>query len=268
LKRIFIALIALIAGLGVARMVAAAQGQVQYPTPTTTTTGSRPATTSPPPPPPAPPDLANCQKQHPKMSIARASFDRFRRTTSVLAPITTLASGTAQVELLGGGRITQFTLPVDSARGRIRGTRGIDAAQARASTAILTLRYTGDADTRPQTLRVRAALHASKLSSSRPSIDETGTLTAAGAITKKARGVVRLTLEWVNSADGSIGVIERLAPIVNGRWGVRSELPPAIVSQINTRCSTLQSYVLFTGYQKLLMRGELRAFQVAPAPVQ
>jgi len=92
-------------------------------------------------------------------------------------------------------------------------------------------------------------------------------LTAAGAITKRAQGVVRLQLEWVNRADGSIGVVERLAPIKNGRWGVKYTLPPGTAAQIDNRCSTLQSYVLFTGYQKLLMRGEMRAFQVAPAPV-
>lgn len=262
MKRIFIALIA---GMGVAWLVtAAAQGQ--YPLPNQPpTSGPAPTTTTTPPPRPA--DLANCQKQTAKMSVARASFDRFKRTTSILAPITTLASGNAQVELLGGGRITQFTLPVDSAKGRIFGTRGIDAAQARASTAILTLSYPGDADTRAQTLRLRAALRAAKLSSSRPAIT-VGVLTAAGAISKRAKGVVRLQLEWVNRADGSIGTLERLAPIKNGRWGVRSQLPSAIVSQINTRCSTLQSYVLFTGFQPLLMRGEMRAFQVAPAPVQ
>jgi len=264
LKRTFIALIA---GMGAAFVVATAQGQApKYTLPQQNPT-SGPAPTTPTPIPPPPPDLANCNKQTPKISIARASFDRFKRTTSILAPITTLASGNAQIELLGGGRITQFTLPVDSARGRIRGTRGIDAAQARASTAILTLRYPGDADTRAQTLRLRAALRPAKLSSSRPAITA-GVLTAAGAITKRAKGVVRLQLEWVNRADGSIGVIERLATIKGGRWGVESELPAAIVSQINSRCSTLQSYVLFTGFQPLLMRGEMRAFQVAPAPVQ
>ena len=261
MKRIFIALFA---GMGVALVVATAQGQ-QYPQPGTVTTG--PAPTTPTPITPPPPDLANCSKQHPKMSIARASFDRFKRTTSILAPISTLASGNAQVELLGGRRITQFTLPVDSARGRIRGTRGIDTAQARASTAILTLRYAGDADTRAQTLRLRAALHASKLSSRRPVIEPGALLTAAGAITRRAQGVVRVQLEWVNRLDGSIGVVERLAPIKNGRWGVKYTLPPGIAAQIDSRCSTLQSYVVFTGYQKLLMRGEIRAFQVAPAPV-
>ena len=262
MKRIFIALIA---GIGAAFVVATAQGQAPTYTLPQQNPTSGPATT-PTPIPPQPPDLANCNKQNAKLSIARASFDRFKRTTSILAPITTLASGNAQIELLGGGRITRFTLPVDSARGRIRGTRGIDAAQARAATAILTLRYPGDADTRAQTLRLRAALRPAKLSSSRPVITA-GVLTAAGAITKRAQGVVRLQLEWVNRADGSIGVVERLATIKNGRWGVKYTLPPGIAAQIDSRCSTLQSYVLFTGYQKLLMRGEMRALQVAPAPV-
>ena len=217
MKRIFIALTAC---LGAAWIVAGAQAQ-------------QPAYVLPGPAPSL--GLANCAKQTPKMSIARASFDRFKRTTSILAPISTLASGIARIELLGGGRVTEFTAPIDSRRGLIRVTRGIDAAQARAATAILTLRYDGDADTRPQTLRLRAALRAARLSSSRPVIDEVGELTAAGAITKSARGVVRLTLEWVNGSDGSISVIERLAPIVNGRWGVRSQLTPEVQAAINNR---------------------------------
>lgn len=259
MKRI---LIALVACLATACIVAGAQAQYQLPT-----APSQPQPQPKPPPPPPPPDLANCSKQTPKMSIVKASFDRFKRTTSILAPISTLASGNAQVELLGGGRVTEFTVPVDSVRGRIRATRGIDAAQARAATAILTLRYLGDEDTRAQTLRLRAALRAAKLSSKRPTINPTGQLDVAGAITRQAKGVVRVQLEWVNSADGSIGVIERLATIrAPGRWGIRSQLPPGVLAQIANRCSTVQSYVLFTGYQQLLMRGEMRAFQVMPAP--
>ncbi len=263
MKRMFIALIA---GMGVAWLVTGAQAQQQqYPLPTNTTVGStvpRPAT-----PQPAPaPDLANCRKQTPKMSIARASFDRVNRTTSILAPISTLASGIVDVELLGGGRVTEFTLPIDSARGRIRATRGIDAAQARAATAILTLRYPGDADTRAQTLRLRAALKAAKLSARRPTISPAGQLDAVGAITKRAKGIVRLSLEWVNRADGSIAVLERQAIIRGGRWVIRSQLPAGVMNQLANRCSTVQSHVVFTGFQPLLMRGEVRSFQVMPAP--
>jgi hypothetical protein len=262
-KRTFIALTACLAA---AWIVGGAQAQ-QYPLPPSTgTVPSQPQTPTQPQPPP-PPDLANCTKQTPKMAITVARFDRFRRTTTIVAPISTLASGNAQVQLLGGGRVTEFTVPVNSARGLIRATRGIDAAQARASTAILTLRYLGDADTRPQTLRLRAALRAAKLYSIRPTITPDGRLDAAGAITKPAKGFVRVQLDWVNASDGSIGVVERLATIRSGRWGIRSQLPAGILSQINSRCSTLQATVLFTGYQRLLMRGEMRSFQVAPAPV-
>jgi hypothetical protein len=258
--------IALIAGMGAAWVVAGASAQQpQYPVPTNTTvTSTTPTQTQPQPPPP--PDLANCSKANPKMSIRKASFDGRNQTTSIFALISTLASGIVDVELLGGRRITEFTLPIDSARGRIRATRGIDAAQARASTAILTLRYPGDADTRAQTLRLRAALLAAKLSSKRPTISSAGQLDAAGAITRSARGVVRVALEWVNRADGAIVSFERLATIRNGRWGIRSQIPPGILDQIANRCTTVQSTVLFTGYQPRLMRGEMLAFQVLPAP--
>jgi hypothetical protein len=241
-KRIVIALVAC---LGTAGIVAGAGAQVpQYP-----------------PPPPE-----ECSKATAKMSLARGDFDGPNRTVSILAPISRLASGIARVELLGGGRITEFNAAIDSARGRIRTTRGIDALQARASTAILTLRYSGDDDTRAQTLRLRAAKRAAKLSSRRPTISRTGQLDAAGAITRSAVGVVRVQLEWVDKTTGQLIVVERQARIRNGRWGVRYQLPAGVIGQINNRCTTVHSYVLFTGYQPRFMRGEMVAYQVMPAP--
>ena len=263
MKRIFIALIA---GMGAAWIVAGANAQ-QYPQPTVTTIiTSGPATVTRPVP-VTPPSLANCGKQPAKLSITRATFDRFRRTTSILAPITTLASGLVNVQLLGGGRITEFSVRIDSARGLIRATRGIDEAQARASTALLTISYPGDPDTRAQTLRLRAGTRDARLSSKRPTISPSGQLDVAGAITRRAKGFVRVQLEWVNKADGSISLLERLAKVrAPGRWGVRSQLPPGTIEQIGNRCSTVQANVLFTGFRALNMRGEVRAFQVMPAP--
>jgi hypothetical protein len=236
---------ALIACSGAAWLVAGAQAQgPQYPLPLP----------------------AACSKATAKMSLVRGEFNRRARTVSILAPISTLASGLAEVDLLGGGRITEFNVPVDSARGRIRTTRGIDELQARASTAILTLHYRGDDDTRAQTLRLRAARRPARLSSKRPTISPSGQLDAAGAITKIAKGVVRLSLEWVDSDTGSLHVLERQAPIRTGRWGIRYQIPPGVLSRIGNRCTTVHSYVLFTGYQPLFIRGEMRAFQVMPAP--
>ena len=163
------------------------------------------------------------------MSITRATFDRVKRTTSILAPISTLASGIAEVELLGGGRITEFNVRIDSSRGLIRATRGIDEAQARASTALLTIRYPGDSDTRPQTLRLRAGLRASRLSSKRPTISRDRPARRRRRDHSAREGRRARQLEWVNSADGSITVVERLAKIrAPGRWGVRSQLPAGL----------------------------------------
>ena len=49
-------------------------------------------------------------------------------------------------------------------------------------------------------------------------------------------------------------------------WGIRYQIPPGVLSQIRNRCTTVHSYVLFTGYQPLFIRGEMRAFQVMPEP--
>ena len=264
MKRIFVALIAC---TGAASIVAGAQAQQYPPVPTPPGPIMSVPVPVPVPQPPQPADLANCSKQAPKMSITRATFDPVRRTTSITAPISTLASGLVGVQLVGGRRLTEFNVRVDSARGLIRATRGIDAAQARASSAIITIRYPGDPDTRAQTLRLRAGLRAAKLSSKRPTISPSGQLDVAGAITRRAKGVVRVSLEWVNKSDGSIGVVERLATIrAPGRWGVRSQLPQGFRDQIANRCSTVQANVLFTGLRELNMRGEMRAFQVMPKP--
>ena len=78
MKRIFIALIAC---SGAVWLVAGAQAQGPgYPLP--------------------PPE--ECSKATAKMSLARGDFNRAARTVSILAPISTLASGVARVELLGG----------------------------------------------------------------------------------------------------------------------------------------------------------------------
>ena len=259
MKRIFIALIA---GVAVAALVAGAEAQ--YPLPSTTT--STVVTVPPSPPPAAPPDIANCTKHPAKLSIRRARFNRIQRTASVFAPITRRASGLAEIQLFGARRVTEFNTRINSDRGYIRTTRGVDALQARARSVLLTISYAGDGDTRPQSLRLRAGRRAAKLSSRRPTISLSGQLNAAGAITRAARGIVRVQLEWVNGADGSIAVLERRAVIRNGRWGIRAQLTPQTIQLMSRRCSTVQSYVLFTGYQRRLMNGEMRSYQVMPAP--
>lgn len=212
-----------------------------------------------------PPLPAACNAFTSKLSLARATIDRARRTISILAPITRLASGSAQISLRAAGRTTTFSAPIDSANGRIRVTRTITRAQALLGTGILTINYGGDADTRPQVVRLRAANTPANLNVERPVITPTGFLRAEGTISSFARGVVRVQLEYVDRASGQTVTLERNATIQRGRWSLNAQLPAAVLAQIIARCGTVHSYTLFTGYLPRRMRGEMRSFQVLPS---
>ena len=70
---------------------------------------------------------------------------------------------------------------------------------------------------------------------------------------------------WSTStAPMAPAVVERTARIIDGRSSLSSRLPAGIRSQIASRCGTLHSYTLFTGYRQQRIRGEMRAFQVLP----
>ena len=209
------------------------------------------------------PPPRNCGKSTAKMSISRASLLP-NRTISILAPITALASGRASVLLQSAGTRTTFTAPVDSENARIRVTRAIRAAQARLGTGILNITYRGDADTRRQVVRLRAANNPSRLTVTRPTITN-GALRASGTVTRRARGVVRVQLEYVKRSDGETVTIQRNARISNGRWRLNSPLSSTIRQQIAQRCGTVHSYTLFTGYLPQLLRGEMRSYEVLPS---
>lgn len=194
-----------------------------------------------------------------KLSLARARLLRGERMLDVLAPITSLASGDAKVELHAAGMRTRFSVPVSSVDGRIRFKQAIAAAQARLGTGIVTLTYGGDADTRPQTVRLRAAAGKANLSLARPTI-VAGRLRAAGTISTEARGVVRVQIQY--ESDGQTRTLQFLAPILDGKWSMNEKLARNVVDGIERRTGTVHSYTLFTGYMPRRMRGEMRSYQV------
>lgn len=83
-----------------------------------------------------------------------------------------------------------------------RVVRSVSAAQARLGTGILTINYPGDADTRQQSVRLRAANTPAALTSSRPIITPTGFLQASGTVSSAARGVVRVQLQYIDQLVG------------------------------------------------------------------
>ncbi len=227
-----------------------------------------PAVAPPPPPPPVvvppPPVVVTPPAQvfAAKLSLARARLLRGERMLDVLAPITSLASGDAKVELHAAGMRTRFSVPVSSVDARIRFKKAIPAAQARLGTGIVTLTYEGDADTRPQTVRLRAAAGKANLRLARPTIVG-GRLRAAGTISDDARGVVRVQIQY--ESDGQTRTLRFLAPIRGGKWSVDEKLDQNVVDGIARRTGTVHSYTLFTGYMPRRMRGEMRSYQVLGA---
>ena len=212
---------------------------------------------------PTPPQPQAAGKATAKLALARATINRRDRMLDVLAPITSLASGRVNVQLHAAGRRFRFTAPVISADGRIRFRQRIPAAQARMGTGILTIRYNGDGDTRPQTVRLRAALQKAQLRLTRPTIANNGRLRASGTVSNRARGVVRVQLEYV--FGGQTRTHQFLAPINNGGWSLNHQLAQTIRNEIATRSGTVHSYTLFTGYLPARMRGEMRSFQILGA---
>ena len=226
--------------VGMALMPAAAAAQTYYP----------------PPPIPAP----TCQaKFTSKMSIARAST--IGGSIDVLAPITSRASGRVGVDYHAAGRHTRFTAAINSTDGRIRFARPLPRAQALLGTGILTINYAGDADTRPQSVRLRGARNRAALRLERPRIVG-NRIQASGSVTSQARGVVRLQLEYQTIAC-NVQILRFRGRIGNdGSWEIDEALTPQQQVEIATRIGTVHSYTLFTGYFPRRIRGEMRAFQV------
>jgi hypothetical protein len=203
-------------------------------------------------------------KQPAKLALTRATIHRAKRQLDVLAPISALASGRVGVELRAAGRSTRLSSPVDARKRRVRVLRPIPAAQARLGTGILTLRYRGNGATLPQTVRLRAAARPARLVARRPTLDAQGRLRASGTISPRARGVVRVELQFATA--GGPRTLAFRAPLRGGRWTLRTQLTRANRTAIAGRTGTVHASTLFTGYAPLRMRGEMRSHQVLGAP--
>ncbi len=205
---------------------------------------------------------AECPRTYPtKLSVARAR--PAGGAIDVLAPITSRASGRASIEYLAAGRTTRFTVGVDRAARRLRFRRAVTRAQARLGTGILTIRYPGDADTRAQTVRLRAAARPARLDLERPRIAD-GRIQASGVVDDRARGVVRVQLDY--QLDCATRLLEFRAPIADGRWSLDEPLASQTLAELPRRAGAVHSYTLFTGYLPARIRGEMRAFQVLDEP--
>jgi hypothetical protein len=198
-----------------------------------------------------------------KIEVTRVSVSPATRRLRIVAPITARASGTVRVSYLAAGRTTTFDARIDARRRRLAIDRRLPAAQARAGTGIVTLRYRGDADTQPQTVRLRAASRAADLRAGRPTITG-GRLRASGRIADRARGVVRIQVLF-GTPGGSTRTLSFAARITDGRYRLDQALPAEVRSALATRRGVVHSYTLYTGDQGRELRGGLASAQVMGA---
>ncbi|MDP8968861.1 MAG: hypothetical protein M3N04_09700 [Actinomycetota bacterium] len=197
-----------------------------------------------------------------RLSITRARITRRSQRLELIAPITRLATGSARIELFAGGQRTSFATKLDSRRGRLRVNRAITRRQARPQSAIVTIRYAGNARTLPKEVRLRAASRAARLKAGRPSM-KGDRLVARGTVAKAARGVVRL--ELVYNVDGQHVSRKLSAKIKNGRWSLSTVLSAQVRAQIARRSGSVNSYILYTGYGPASIGGEMKFSKVLGA---
>ncbi len=185
-----------------------------------------------------------------KLRVLRAGVVRGR--LDVLAEITRRASGRVRVAYRSGGVTKRFTAAV--ADGRIRFAQPLKGANAVKPTGIFTLSYAGDDDVRSDEVRLRAATGRARLRRTASAIAE-GQLGITGTISTRARGVVRIRLEYVDGAT-----LEQKSfkiPVVGGRWSLLGPLPPGAADGV-------QLSIQYTGNERGPIRGEQTSKQVLP----
>ncbi|HEU0318425.1 MAG TPA: fibronectin type III domain-containing protein, partial [Solirubrobacteraceae bacterium] len=196
-----------------------------------------------------------------KLALARATITG--RVIDILAPISRRASGNVSLDLYSAGQHARWTAAINSTDGRIRDTHVLPASMANnGGTGILTIRYAGNAVTRPQVVRLRAGSVPAVLDASRPTLDAAGHLHAQGTISAQAHGVVRVQLEYFSA--GQTTTLEKFATISGGAWSLDATLTAAQQAAVAARQGPVESYILFTGYFPRRMRGEMVAYQVLP----
>ena len=167
-----------------------------------------------------------------KLKVLRASFRGGK--LDALFSITGHATGSITVDYQAGGQFARYLVALGPARDgekRIALLRPLNARQRKVSTGILNVAYAGNAATKADSLRLRAANNLSRLLQERMSFSG-GRLKVSGSINRNVSGTVRLRATYLAS-DGSLGTWTGSASVSRGRWSLDESLPAAAASDAN-----------------------------------
>lgn len=158
-----------------------------------------------------------------------------------------------ELEYESNGRTSTFTVPIEDRQVKV--LEDLPSSQATLDTGIVEVTYAGNDVVAPDEVRVRAASGKSKLTRGTVKI-EGGELVVDGTITSKAKGVVRVRMQY-DEPDGSTGFLFWNATIAKGEWGIEETLPAQAAAGGHLS-------IQFTGYLPEKLRGEQTSKQVLP----
>ena len=178
-----------------------------------------------------------------KFRVLHARVDR--GSLDAFVKVSARANGDmVQVSFIANGQSFSFTERIQ--QGRLHVSKRLPNGQRAVNTGIMEVHYRGNERVGPAQVRARAARRSASLERRLVSL-QGGVLRAHGTISRRARGVVRLSLstrrgdQWTSHAR-----------IVNGVWQLEETLPPALREG---GYLTIQ----FTGY----LPGQIRGAQIA-----
>ncbi|MBW3603061.1 MAG: hypothetical protein KY434_10240, partial [Actinobacteria bacterium] len=122
----------------------------------------------------------------------------------------------------------------------------------------MTLNYPGDANTRPEEVRLRAASGRARLDVERISLSG-DRLSANGSVTSRAAGVVRFRFSYLDAAGAPQVHIARATIQDDGDWALSDDQVPPQLAQCGGYLS-----ILFTGFFERRIRGEMLAYELNP----
>ncbi|MDQ3677672.1 MAG: hypothetical protein M3401_12865 [Actinomycetota bacterium] len=191
-----------------------------------------------------------------KLNISRVGISRGSKRLTLRATLAPHASGSARVTLSAGGRRTSFKKKISN--GRLKISRKITRPQARRGTGTVTVMYAGNAQTRPQKVRLRVAPGNPKLRLlAGPRIDGSR-LSASGRISTRARGTVRVELHFDVAGNSVTRAFK--AKISKGRWRLATELTAALRNELAQRSGSVSSYAIFGGSRRV--SGAMKLYDV------
>ena len=206
----------------------------------------------------SPPPVLPVPKNPAKLSVLRAGVTSGK--LDMLLQITSRAAtpgATIAIDYFAAGKHTKFTVPIPAAKSSapmsIPVLHTLSSSQAKLGTGIAEITYAGNSVVNSDDVRLRAAAGKSLLVRKSSTL-AAGLLKVSGTLTSKAKGVVRIRLEYTK-ADASTGFLNYQAKISSGKWGLSQ-----IVARRCGRGGELS--IQFTGYQAANLRGEQAAKQV------